>query len=55
MDLNDYTTQDLLRSLEAEAAKSLAEVKTVQGDLDKVRSRLSFLLAVIHILKTRKD
>lgn len=55
MDLRSYTTQDLLRSLEAESAKALSEIRTIESDLDKVRGRLSFLLAVIHILKERQD
>ena len=54
MDLNDYSNMDLLRSLEAESAKALAEVRSIQGDLDKVNSRLRFLLTVIHILKDRE-
>lgn len=55
MDLNEHSTRDLLISLEAETAKSLAEVKAAQADLDKVNSRLRFVLAVIHILKARED
>lgn len=54
MDLNDYNDEDLLKSLEAETAKSLAEVRNAQGDLDKINSRLRFILSVIHILKERK-
>lgn len=54
MDLQRYTTNELLRSLEAETAKALNEVKTAQSDLDKVHSRLRFLLAVIHILKDKE-
>lgn len=55
MDLRDYSDEDLIKSLEAEIAKSLAEIKTAQGDLDKINSRLRFALAVIHILKEHKD
>ena len=55
MDLNDHSTRDLLISLEAETAKSLAETRAAQADLEKVNSRLRFILAVIHILKERKD
>ena len=55
MDLRDYSDADLIKSLEAEIAKSLAEIKTAQGDLDKINSRLRFALAVIHILKEHKD
>ena len=55
MDLKTFTSDQLLRSLEAECAKALSEAKTCQSDLNKVCSRLSFLLAVIHILKERQD
>jgi hypothetical protein len=54
MDLRDYSDEDLIKSLEAEIAKSLAEVKHAQGDLDKINSRLRFTLAVLHILKDKK-
>jgi len=53
MDLNDYNNSDLLKSLEAECAKALNELKTAQHDIDKANSRLRFILAVIHILKQR--
>ena len=55
MDLRDHTDEDLLKSLEAEVAKSLHELKTAQGDLVKIKGRLGFALAVIHILKESKD
>ena len=55
MELKDHSDQDLLQSLEAECAKSLAELRSAQSDLDKINSRLRFILAVIHILKDRKD
>lgn len=51
MDLNTYSKEDLIKSLESEAAKALNEVKVAQSDLDKVNSRLRFMLAVIHIIK----
>jgi hypothetical protein len=53
MQLQDYSSQDLIKSLEAEAAKAMAELKTAQNDLDKINSRLRFILVVIHILKER--
>jgi|LauGreDrversion4_2_1035121.scaffolds.fasta_scaffold1516034_2 hypothetical protein len=55
MDLRDYSEEDLIKSLEAEIAKSLAEVKSAQGDLDKINSRLKFALAVLHIIKDKKE
>jgi len=55
MDLRDYSDEDLLKSLEAEVAKSLNEIRTAQGDIDKIKGRLRFALAVIHILKDKED
>ena len=55
MDLRDYSDEDLIKSLEAEIAKSLSEVKHAQGDLDKINSRLRFTLAVLHIIKDKKE
>ena len=55
MDLNDYSTEDLLKSLEAEIAKSMNELRCLQGDADKIGARLKFALAVLHIIKNKKD
>lgn len=54
MDLNELNSSDLIKSLEAEAAKSLNELKAAQHDIDKANSRVRFILAVIHILKERE-
>ncbi len=53
MDLQDYTDQQLLNSLEAEIAKCLGELRCLQGDADKINSRLRFALAVLHTVKER--
>lgn len=55
INLEDYNSEDLLESLEAEVAKSLKELKCAQADLDKINGRLRFSLAVIHILKGKKE
>ena len=55
MNLEDYSDDDLIASLEAEVAKSLNEIRSAQSDLDKIKGRLRFALAVIHILKDKKD
>jgi len=55
MDLKDYSDKDLLKSLEAEMAKSLGELRCAQGDLDKISARLKFSLAVIHQIKDKKE
>jgi hypothetical protein len=54
-DLRDYSDPDLLKSLEAEIAKALAEVRTARGDLEKINSRLRFALTVVHILKEKEE
>ena len=53
MDFNQVTTKDLLKSIEAELAKGLSEVRHAQDDLDKADNRLKFSLAVLHNLKNR--
>lgn len=55
MDLQDYNDEELLKSMEAEIAKSLGELRCLQGDADKINSRLRFALAVLHTIKERKD
>ena len=55
MDLRDYTEPELLKSLEAEIAKSFNELKCAQGDLDKINARLKFSLAVLHTIKDKKE
>jgi hypothetical protein len=55
MELKDHSDKDLLKSLEAEMAKSLGELRCAQGDLDKISARLKFSLAVIHQIKDKKE
>jgi len=55
MELQDYSDEQLLRSIEAELAKSLNELKCLQGDADKISARLKFTLAALHIIKGKKD
>jgi hypothetical protein len=54
MDLERLTNDELLQSLLAETAKAFSEVRSVQGDLDKINSRLRFALVVVNILKERE-
>jgi len=44
---------ELLRSMEAEAAKAIAEVKCARKDLEQADARLRFLLSVVHHMKDR--
>jgi hypothetical protein len=50
---DEHGVEDLLKSLEAEIAKTISEVKHAQEDLDKAMNRQKFILALIHHLKTR--
>ena len=53
MDFRTHSVDDLLKSLEAELAKSLNEVSHAQGDLEKANSRLRFAVALLHNIKNR--
>jgi hypothetical protein len=55
MDLLDKKTDDELHlSILAELAKTSNELKCAKQDIEKVTSRLSFLLAVANTLINRK-
>ena len=55
MDILDTKSDDeLLRSLLAELAKSRNELSCAKGDIDKISSRITFLLAVVNTLIQRK-
>ena len=53
MIFDKITEEDLLRSMEAEAAKAIAEIKCSRRDLEQADARLRFILSVIHHLKDR--
>jgi hypothetical protein len=53
MIFDKLTPEDLLKSMEAEAAKSMAELKCARKDLEQADARLRFLLSVIHYMKDR--
>jgi hypothetical protein len=55
MDLERYSNAELLQALEAEIAKALNELRCLQGDADKVNSRLRFALAAVHGIKDKKE
>ena len=55
MDLDRYTEDELLKSLVAEIAKALNELRCLQGDADKINGRLRFALAALHTIKDKKD
>ena len=55
MRLEDYSREDLLASLVEEIAKSLNELRCLQGDADKIGARLKFAMATLHIIKDKKE
>jgi hypothetical protein len=55
MDLDRYTDKELYQGIEAEIAKSLNELRCLQGDADKINGRLRFALAALHAIKDRKE
>jgi hypothetical protein len=50
---DELTLDQLVRSMEAEAAKAIAEIKCARKDLEQADARLRFLLSVIHHLKDK--
>ena len=55
MDILDTKSDDeLLRSLLAELAKTRNELSCARGDIEKINSRIGFLLAVANTLIDRK-
>lgn len=54
MEVKDYSDSELLQSIEAELAKCTNELRCLQGDADKINSRLRFALLALHVIKDRK-
>ena len=46
---------EILKSLEAEVAKSMAELKCLRKDSEQIDARLRFVLSAIHYLKNQVD
>jgi hypothetical protein len=53
MIFDKLNNEELLRSMEAEAAKAMSEIKCARKDLEQADARLRFLLSVIHHLKDK--
>lgn len=53
MIFDKLNTEDILKSMEAEAAKCAAELKCSRRDLEQAEARLRFLLSSIHYLKQK--
>lgn len=53
MIFDNLSNENLVKSMEAEAAKAIAEIKCARRDLEQADARLRFLLSVIHHLKDK--
>ena len=51
--LDQKTDKELLKSLLAELAKARNELACAKGDIDKISSRIGFLLAVTNTMINR--
>jgi hypothetical protein len=52
---DDKTNLEILQSIEAEAAKSLAEIRCAKKDLAQAEVRIKFALRTVHYLKQRYE
>ena len=52
--LDSKSDSELLQSLIAEIAKCTNEIKCAKGDIEKVQSRLKFILVVAHTMIHRQ-
>ena len=48
-----HTQKEILKSLEIEMAKAQAELKCAYRDIDKVHSRIGFVLSAVHHLQIK--
>jgi len=55
MIFDDKTDMDILRSIEGEIAKGLAELRCAKKDLEQAEVRMKFALATVHYLKQRYE
>ena len=53
MIFDDKTNDEIFRSIEAETAKALAELRCAKKDLEQAEVRMKFALATVHYLKQR--
>jgi hypothetical protein len=53
--LDSKTDKELLKSLLAELAKAKNELACAKGDIDKISSRIGFLLVVTNTMINRKE
>ena len=55
MIFDDKTDDEIFRSVEAELAKALAEMRCARKDLEQSEVRMKFALATVHYLKQRYE
>jgi len=55
MRFDDHSTEELVLSLEAEVAKSIAEIRHAEQDLERASNRQRFILALLHHIKQRYE
>lgn len=55
MIFDKLSEEDILKSLEAEVAKSISELKCLKRDAEQIDARLRFVLSAIHYLKNQVD
>ena len=55
MIFDDKTDDEIFRSIEAEVAKALSELRCAKRDLEQAEVRMKFALATVHYLKKRYE
>ena len=55
MIFDDKSDNEIFRSIEAETAKALSEVRCAKKDLEQAEVRMKFALATVHYLKQRYE
>jgi len=55
MIFDNKTEDEIFRSIEAEIAKALAELRCAKRDLEQAEVRMKFALATVHYLKQRYE
>lgn len=49
-----HSTTEILKSIEEELAKALAELRCARNDIEKAQNRIRFTLSAVHALKSRE-
>jgi hypothetical protein len=55
MIFDKLSEHDILKSLEAEVAKGISELRCLRKDAEQLDARLRFALSAIHYLKNQVD